>query len=171
MTKGCEVGIIEIRNAVATTKGVSYMTALNVAKWFLARNKEEEANGADGISNLKLQKLLYYAQGCTLAITGEPLFSEDICAWKHGPVVAEVYHEYKSYNSNSIEEANLDFGEIPDEISAILENVYQTFGQYSAWKLRNMTHEETPWQETPKSEVISKSSIKKYFEENYIDYE
>lgn len=146
------------------------MTALNVAKWFLARNRVEEASGADGISNLKLQKLLYYAQGCTLAITGKPLFDDDILAWKHGPVVENVCHEYKSFGSNSIADTSLDFGEMPDNISDILENVYKSFGQYSAWKLRDMTHEETPWKETAKNEVIQKGTIKKYFEENYIDY-
>lgn len=60
---------------------MSFSNALDVAKWFLVRNVEEEANGADGISNLKLQKLLYYAQGCTLALTNEPLFDESIVAW------------------------------------------------------------------------------------------
>jgi uncharacterized phage-associated protein len=41
----------------------------------------------DVISNLKLQKLLYYAQGFYLAIYGKALFEEDIVAWEHGPVV------------------------------------------------------------------------------------
>ena len=60
-------------------------TAAEAAKWFLARNRitAEEAGG-EYISNLKLQKLLYYAQGCFLAVTGKPLFSDPIVAWQHG---------------------------------------------------------------------------------------
>ena len=76
---------------------MAYTTAENVAKWFLIRNATEEENGADGISNLKLQKLLYYAQGCTLALKNAPLFDDPIVAWQHGPVVESIYHKYKSY--------------------------------------------------------------------------
>lgn len=150
---------------------MAYTTANDVAKWFLARNRQEEINGADGISNLKLQKLLYYAQGCTLALTDNPLFDDDILAWKHGPVVSNVYHEYKHFEDNSIVLNNFEFSPFSPELSSILENVYQMFGQFSAWKLRNMTHEETPWKVTPKDYVIQQDVIKKYFKENYIDNE
>ena len=47
--------------------------------------------------------------------------------------------------------------------------VYEVFGKYSAWGLRNMTHQEDPWKNTPNSGVISKESIKKYFKEHYIE--
>ena len=54
-------------------------SALTVAKWFLWYNdKILEEEDADLISNLKLQKLLYYAQGCYLALKNEPLFNEQI---------------------------------------------------------------------------------------------
>lgn len=149
----------------------AYTTALNAAKWFLARNRQEEDNGADGISNLKIQKLLYYAQGCTLAITNAPLFDDPIVAWKHGPVVESTYHEFKQFESGSIDLAKLSDStviEFSDTISAILENVYQMFGQFSAWKLRNMTHEETPWMTTEKNAVIDIEKIKQFFLNNYI---
>lgn len=71
-------------------------TALEVANWFLNYNDEKMySDGADYISNLKLQKLLYYAQGTFLAITNSPLFGDAIEAWMHGPVVPSVYHAYK----------------------------------------------------------------------------
>lgn len=71
-------------------------SALTVAKWFLWYNdKILEEEDADLISNLKLQKLLYYAQGCYLALKNEPLFNEQIVNWAHGPVVEEIYHKYK----------------------------------------------------------------------------
>ena len=148
---------------------MAYSTSENVAKWFLVRNKEEEANGADGISNLKLQKLLYYAQGCTLALTGNSLFDDEIMAWKHGPVVESIYHKYKSFESGAITPEEFDVNSVNSEITGILEEVYQNFGQFSAWKLRNMTHEETPWKTTPINCVISPSIIKDYFEKNYIE--
>lgn len=147
-------------------------TAETIAKWFLARNKYDVDMGLGDelISNLKLQKLLYYAQGCVLAITGEPLFNDEIQAWEHGPVVPTIYHQYKGYGRNGIEfDECFDQTTIEPKTNAILQEVYVEFGQYSAWKLRNMTHEETPWQETEKNKIISNESIKRYFEENYIE--
>jgi len=57
----------------------------------------------DTISNLKLQKLLYYAQGLHLAIyRGAPLFEEQLLAWNYGPVVECVYSRFKEYGPNSL---------------------------------------------------------------------
>ena len=67
-------------------------SAVDVARYFLAQSDDD---AGDIISNLKLQKLLYYAQGVTLALTGKPLFSDPIEAWQHGPVVPSVYRLYK----------------------------------------------------------------------------
>ena len=129
-----------------------------------------DETGSDLISNLKLQKLLYYAQGVYLAITGEKLFSDDILAWKHGPVVEAVYYTYKSNGSNGIDyDENFDFSKFDKKTENILEAVYDNFAQYSAWKLREMTHQETPWQNTPQSEVIDPNLIRDYFEENYVE--
>ncbi|MBR5126389.1 MAG: SocA family protein [Oscillospiraceae bacterium] len=145
-------------------------TATDVAKWFLAHNRIAAAEeGAEFISNLKLQKLLYYAQGCALAVTDEPLFGDEIVAWQHGPVVECVYHAYKNNGSNGIVfEDDFDFSQFTPEENELLEEVYDTFGQYSAWKLRNMTHEETPWLTTQQSEVISTGVIKDYFKQEYL---
>lgn len=146
--------------------------ANDIAHWFLARCKSDYDLGITDelISNLKLQKLLYYAQGCVLAIKGKPLFEEKIYAWEHGPVIPEIYHKYKSFGKNGIDFAEqYNIGIIDNETEVILRQVYDEFGQYSAWKLRNMTHEETPWRTTAKNDVIPNDVIKKYFLENYID--
>lgn len=146
-------------------------SASDVAKWFLAHNRiKADDEGADLISNLKLQKLLYYAQGCFLAINGKPLFGDDILAWKHGPVVEKVYHEYKQYGANGIEFTDdFNFDDFTKEENELLEEVYKTFAQYSAWKLRDMTHEEKPWNETPPNGVISNELIRKFFQQEYVE--
>lgn len=146
---------------------MAYIDALDAAYWFIARNAEEEMEGADGITNMKVQKLLYYAQGCTLALTGQPLFEDEIVAWQHGPVVVSVYEQFKDYKGNNIDDRKAVT--IPKEICEILEGVYCEFGQYSAWKLRNMTHSEDPWLETKKNAIIPKEKIKKYFREHYVE--
>ena len=147
-------------------------TAETIAKWFLARNKYDYdlGYGDELISNLKLQKLLYYAQGCVLAITGNPLFDDEIQAWEYGPVIPTIYQKYREIGKNGIEfNEQFDNSAIDPSIAGVLEEVYHEFGQYSAWRLVAMTHEETPWLETPKKAVISKESIQKYFLENYIE--
>lgn len=145
-------------------------SAKEIAIWFLRENRiMKDDYDADSISNLKLQKLLYYAQGCYLAITNEPLFDEDLLAWKHGPVVNEVYQVYKKYGSEGIPDNQLESVNIDPQTTGILKQVYSSFGQYSAWGLRNMTHEEMPWNSTNLNDVISLSKIKDYFKENYIE--
>ena len=115
-----------------------------VAKYFLLKGDDDDESG---IGNLKLQKLLYYAQGFYLALFGQPLFDSLIEAWRHGPVCPAVYHKYKNNKGNLIC-APKDFEPIlvfsPEQIE-FLDEVYDVFGQFSAWKLRNMTHDEPPW--------------------------
>lgn len=146
-------------------------TAAQVAKWFLAHNRIiENEEGAEHISNLKLQKLLYYAQGCFLAVTDEALFDDNIVAWQHGPVVESVYHLYKANGAKGIPfDEDFDFSAFTQEENSLLTEVYDTFGQYSAWKLRNMTHEETPWQETMLNDIIPTEKIKDYFKREYLE--
>lgn len=98
------------------------------------------------------------------------MFDDEILAWEHGPVVPEIYHKYKKNGSNGIPyDSNFDYRSLDPRTAAILEEVYQEFGQYSAWKLRNMTHQETPWKKTKKNDVISNELIKDYFIHNYVE--
>ena len=112
---------------------------------------------------------MYYAQGTYLAITDTKLFNDPIVAWQHGPVVQNVYNEYRVNGSNGIENFEpIDLNNFDEETNEILEAVYQNFGQYSAWKLREKTHNETPWKETKRNDEIKTESIKEYFLKEYI---
>lgn len=142
----------------------------DVANWFLHYNqwlRESVDEDTDNITNLKLQKLLYYAQSAFLALQDEPLFDEEIYAWAHGPVVESVYQKYKKYGSSGIN--NIEQFTISDKEEKVLRQVYDTFGAYSAWGLRNLTHSESPWQETSQNGVIPRDKMKAYFRENYLD--
>lgn len=137
----------------------------DIAEWFLNKNRTQmNFEDSEYITNLKLQKLLYYAQGYFLAKKGYPLFNEDFLAWEHGPVIKIIYNKYKNNGSRGIV-YDKDFDiEVDEETEGILERVYENYGQYSAWKLRNMTHEEAPWRLTPRNGTIPKGKIKEYFE-------
>lgn len=150
-------------------KEVKY-SAMDIANWFLNYNyqlREFEDEDTDNISNLKLQKLLYYAQGCYLALRDRVLFNDKILAWKHGPVVEGVYYKFRKFGADGISEFDKNI-ELDKDTENILIEVYNVFGKYSAWGLREMTHTETPWKSTKQSEEISQESIKEYFEENYV---
>ena len=137
--------------------------AIDVANYFLAKNVGTDD---DGISNLKLQKLVYYAQGFHMAITGTPLFGESIQAWAHGPVVPALYHEFKNNGSNLIPPPvgfNAEENFTVEQID-LLNEVNNVFGQFSAWRLREMTHQEAPWlahEET--ADEISVEEMRQYF--------
>nr|VFJ42946.1 MAG: Uncharacterized phage-associated protein [Candidatus Kentron sp. FM]VFJ43598.1 MAG: Uncharacterized phage-associated protein [Candidatus Kentron sp. FM]VFK05627.1 MAG: Uncharacterized phage-associated protein [Candidatus Kentron sp. FM] len=117
------------------------ITARNVAEYFLAMAEEDS-----DLSNMKLQKLVYYSQAFHLAIFDQPLFEEEIEAWTHGPVCPELYHSYKQYGHNPIEYRNeKTFDMFSEEQIGLLNEVSEVFGKYSAGALRNMTHQDQPW--------------------------
>lgn len=134
----------------------------DVAQCFLYLDSVKDG---DGISNLKLQKLVYYAQGFYSAIHNKPLFDEEIMAWAHGPVVAELYHHFKSHGSANIPPVeNFNTQSLNTEEFEVVNEVFEVFGQFSAWKLRNMTHEESPWLDhEAEAGVIPKEKIAEYF--------
>lgn len=139
-------------------------TCRDVANYFLAKVNPEFG---DLISNLKLQKLTYYAQGFSLAMLGEPLFDEPIEAWEHGPVVPELYRAYREHGANPIPpvDSALVDGVFTEDQLDVLEQVYAVYGQFSAWKLRNMTHEEKPWLDAIDGDrVISHEAMEEFFE-------
>ena len=139
-------------------------SVFDVAQCLLYLDEKQEG---DGISHLKLQKLAYYCQGFFLALFDRPLFNENIEAWQHGPVCRDLYQEYKKFGSNRIELASSDFDPeavLGEEEFGLVEEVYQVFGQFTAWKLRDMTHEEAPWREAfPSESSITPESMKAYF--------
>ena len=124
--------------------------ALAVARYLLSIPTEDPS---DAISNLKLQKLLYYSQGCWVALNGvsKPLFHEKIYAWKHGPVVKPVYNHFAGYVDAALPKQARP--SLRPDIVIFLDEIYRVFGKFSAWKLRQMTHEEMPWLKNYKPSV------------------
>lgn len=140
------------------------VTCFNVAGYFLSMVDEELG---DLVSNLKLQKLVYYAQGFHLAVFKKPLFDEQIEAWTHGPVVPTLYHVLKKYDSGPIPRAtDFDLIIFPEDVRKLLDDVYNAYGQYDAWRLRNLTHDEPPWCDAYKrgpGSIISNAAMQDYF--------
>ena len=164
-------------------------SAMDIAQWFIWKNKVEQMKNLDnddydiyeGITHLKVQKLIYFAEGIFSAVYGTPLFNEKIYAWEHGPVVKEVYNKLFINGRNEIEFDDkylktIEKIENDSKIVSILQDTYDTFGGYTAWQLRNMTHiVGGPWQVTVDTKgmqkEISKVLIEKYFRENIVNVE
>lgn len=116
--------------------------AFDVAHFFITRFQQ----AGDPITNLKLQKLLYYAQGWFLALKDVALFDERIEAWPHGPVVPPVYGFFKrngwSPILDAVPEPNLD-----TDVESHLREIMEVYGVHGAYHLERLTHQESPWLE------------------------
>lgn len=123
----------------------------------------------DDLTNMKLNKLLYYAQGHYLQKHGVPMFEDTIEAWDHGPVVAEVYNQYKVFENSVITTWNPALvSSVPPGAADILFEVAREYGKYTASALRNMTHVPNgPWDEVhhkgERHTAIPISSIRAFF--------
>jgi uncharacterized phage-associated protein len=143
------------------------VTAQEVAKYFLALVDED---AGDSISNLKLQKLVYYAQGLYLALHDASLFPERIEAWAHGPVVPDLYHAYKQHRGEPITLTEpIDLASYSESVRDVLDEVWAVYGQFSASKLRTMSHNEPPFRSVEIGDVISNDAIRAYFKSQLIE--
>lgn len=98
------------------------------------------------ITNLKLQKILYYIQGEYLAKYKEPLFDNDIEAWAYGPVVPDVYYEYKKYISEPIKGVNpLNKDLFTKKEKSLIRSIVKRNYTKNVWSLVQETHQESPW--------------------------
>lgn len=120
-----------------------------------------------GISNLKLQKVLYFVQAFFLMNkkNNEPCFAEPIEAWEFGPVVPVAYREYKRFGSTDIpiiesyievdlfnlwdlSIINFDEEHIPKEDRILIENVVDQLSDFSSTDLVKITQNQNLWIES-----------------------
>ncbi|MEH1806384.1 Panacea domain-containing protein [Nostoc sp.] len=141
------------------------LSCFNVADYFIWLANET----GSFISNLKLQKLVYYAQAWHLALNDTPLFPEDFQAWIHGPVIPALYQKYRLFGWQPIlEDVN---PELPQEVQEFLDEVAQEYFACDGYELEQMTHAETPWNlgrgnlplDEASNEVIQKQWMKEYY--------
>ncbi len=123
---------------------------------------KSDVETGDIISNLKLQKLLYYVQGFHLAIHNKKIFGEEIEAWQYGPVVPVIYQEFKANGNLGIEPGD-DRVQLTKKEQELIDDVYDVYGQFSALKLMKMTYIEPPWKDTPINSIISTDKMEKFF--------
>ena len=122
------------------------------------------------LTNLKLQKLLYYSEAWHLAIFEQPLFEEDFEAWVHGPVLPSQYQRFRDYRWKPIVE-EIGRPSLAEGYERHFCEVVDVFGSETAVALELMTHRERPWleargnlgPEVPSSAKISKETMRETY--------
>lgn len=136
-------------------------SALDVAKYVI--NHEHSMNRE--ISNLRLQKLLYFVQAKVLMETGEPCFEDEMQAWAFGPVIPVVYYQYKIFGGMDITTEDV-VPTLSKKISSYIEGILDECSKYPTFQLVDITHTQDPWKNARAKgdkSVITIESIKKYF--------
>lgn len=152
--------------------------AIDVARHVINYSNEK----GYGISNLKLQKLLYFVQASFLGAYDKTCFEDAIEAWDFGPVVPSVYREYKQYGSSDIPTIKYYFSDAENHLSGwrisyednvlnkrdkeFVDYIVDGFAGYSAIDLVRVTHNQDPWRNAYKksrNSIISIESIKEFY--------
>ena len=131
--------------------------AAYIAKRYLAEYKEE-------IDEMKLHKLLYFAQREAFILLDQPLFKENFYGWKYGPVLKEIRSAYKDNIFKTIV-----LKEIDKKYDPIFHKVFEEYAEKSSWSLSRLSHGELSWknsrkgvsEETNSDNIIKTTDIKK----------
>jgi uncharacterized phage-associated protein len=140
-------------------------TASILAKYLIASCS---GNGKT-ITNLKLQKLLYYAQAWQLALHNKALFNDRIEAWVHGPVVPTVFREYRDFKWDPLP-VDQSRPEPNNEVRSHIAEVLAAYGKFDATQLEQLTHSEDPWKEARKGIPGDMASTNEISKESMLNY-
>ena len=115
------------------------VSALDVASYIL--------NVRGEMSAMKLQKLVYYSQAWSLVWDDEPIFSEEIQAWREGPVVKVLWDKHKGKFQVGRGDIPGDAEKLNKEQRKTVDSVVRTYGEYDGLTLSKMSHDESPWKQ------------------------
>lgn len=139
--------------------------ALDAANFFVDLAKSKNTD----MTNLRVNKLLYFAQGWSLVRTGKPLFNDEIEAWDLGPVVPEVYVTFKPCGRERIQDTSdgYDYESLSSSDIDLLLDVSDHYEKYATSYLVDMSHEPCgPWEKhhVPHgSNIIPKDELRAFF--------
>ena len=109
---------------------------INVAQYVFTEYKRITG---EVIDEMKLHKLLYFAQRESLAITNTPLFEGEFEGWKYGPICREI-------RGSITPDGILDYdADVSLECKYIINNIIQEYGSLASWKLSELSHKELSW--------------------------
>lgn len=121
------------------------MRVFEIAKYIYDRYKKEYG---EKIDEMKLHKMLYFAQREAFILTGEALFKEEFSAWKYGPVMEEIRSAYKmcQFDDKTYDYTNV----LTVELTQVMNKVFKDFAHKEAWSLSRISHGEKSWKNARK---------------------
>ena len=141
-------------------------SVFDIANWFLSKGE---------MTHKKLQKLCYYAQAWCYALKGYRLEDTDYQAWIHGPVSPALWERFKSFAYDPIKIKGTVRLRIAPEDEALVNDVWDTYGENTGNALETLTHRELPWIEARRgyepdercTVVISPDTMASYYKSIY----
>lgn len=123
-----------------------YVDSRAIANWFINRASRDRGRA---LSNMQLQKLVYFAHGWNMALHRHPLIKDEVQAWEFGPVIPPLYRALAKWGPDPV--TDLIEGVPADRLEPyeedVLERVYEAYAGYPASTLSSLTHKPgTPWE-------------------------
>ncbi len=118
--------------------------ARQIANWFV----ERAARDGRRFTIMQLLKLVYISHGWHLEMHASPLINNKIEAWKFGPVIPDVYNTFRRQGVEINAPVQVDNRPIPPHVAHLLDQIYSSYGNLSAQRLSDITHEDgSPWKQ------------------------
>lgn len=141
----------------------------HIANCFIRLVKRKQGQGP---SITQAIKLVYMAHGWTLALHGRPLINEQAEAWSYGPVIPTVYYAFRKFGSSNLSPISIYEDKLDDDTKALLDRVYEMYGQLTSKELSRLTHiEGGPWYQcyrgNDKYSPIPDDVIKSHFQDKW----
>ena len=139
---------------------------LEAARYLVYLSYQEDRHS---LTHLKLQKILYLAQGWSFVWDSKALFPEDFCAWEYGPANEKVYETFKKYGRSEISAAEGITGVADKDARDTLEAVWGEYGKRTAYELVNLTCSQAPWENAHANNTrIRNACICTYFRSTFL---
>ena len=117
------------------------MVSVNTAASYIYEKYKSEFGTT--IDEMKLHKLLYFAQRESIIQTGNPLFDATFRGWKYGPILKEIRESYKNSSFVPVTSSS-DI----DEMEPIVDTVFEQYAEKYSWSLSRLTHGEYSWKKS-----------------------
>ncbi|AFI05164.1 Panacea domain-containing protein [Helicobacter cetorum] len=140
-----------------------------IANEFISLAKYENKQ----LTQMHIHKLIYFAHAISLVLHKQALVQEEFRAWPFGPVLVDLYREFKDFGKNPIDryaKGSKGMVEPSDsETLEIIKKVWEEFKEYEGWQLSQFTHvNNSPWKnnfEEGQSNTIPNEEIYEFYKD------
>lgn len=148
---------------------MKYLSVIEIARYVITIKSKISGEDNLTISRNKLQCLLYYVKGYTLAITNKELFKEKIIAYQDGVKIKEIENYFKDsiIELDRYKMTNYEIKTINKKLRKLIEMIFNLMGQYEPYNLLRRVKQEYPWMSTYdlsyKDTIIPECLLRQYF--------